>query len=265
MSTSYRRAASPPAAAVQNAEGGFLVESVIFLFLLFRSRLTFSTRHDRRPARSPGLHNDPELRARLLLVRGVPCCCSSRAFPSAPRTWRWRRFCKRDTGALGGLFTSCPSSPRPGSSVHWDAARGLVGAGNAGADPAGAVACGRRRGDNRGWGETSSRLCALPQRPARDGAVTHPSSVVGAGTTRSRRMRRQGAFIAWMFFMLFALSLAGHGDAGLSLVGLEFEESIILAVISALSTTGGALSHGGSIGRSCFSVNWRPSWSPARR
>ncbi|KKL99953.1 hypothetical protein LCGC14_1809230, partial [marine sediment metagenome] len=62
-----------------------------------------------------------------------------------------------------------------------------------------------------------------------------PNSVGGAGST-ARRIRRQGAFVAWIFFMLFALSVALVMIA-LSLSGLNFESSIILT-IAALSTTG---------------------------
>jgi trk system potassium uptake protein TrkH len=65
--------------------------------------------------------------------------------------------------------------------------------------------------------------------------LAHPSSVGGAGML-GRRIRREGAEIAWVFFMLFALSI-GLVMAALALTGIAFEESTILAV-AALSTTG---------------------------
>ena len=37
--------------------------------------------------------------------------------------------------------------------------------------------------------------------------LVQPSSIGGAGQL-ARRFRRQGAFIAWIFFMLFAISIA---------------------------------------------------------
>jgi trk system potassium uptake protein TrkH len=65
--------------------------------------------------------------------------------------------------------------------------------------------------------------------------LVHPHSVGGQGTT-ARRIRREGAAVAWVFFMLFAMSIAVVMTA-LSATGLEFESTVILAV-AALSTTG---------------------------
>jgi len=65
--------------------------------------------------------------------------------------------------------------------------------------------------------------------------LLHPSSVSGGGR-EARRIRKQGAYISWIFFMLFAMSIAGVMLA-LSLTGVQFETTMILAV-SALTTTG---------------------------
>ena len=65
--------------------------------------------------------------------------------------------------------------------------------------------------------------------------LSHPSSV-GRATGHGRRIRRKGAFVAWVFFMLFALTLA-LTSAVLAALGVEFENAIVLAV-AALSTTG---------------------------
>ncbi len=65
--------------------------------------------------------------------------------------------------------------------------------------------------------------------------LIYPSSVGGAGEV-ARRLRRQGALFAWIFFMLFATSIALVMMA-LSLTGLDFETTTVLAV-AALSTTG---------------------------
>jgi trk system potassium uptake protein TrkH len=59
---------------------------------------------------------------------------------------------------------------------------------------------------------------------------------VGRASAGGRRLRRQGAFIAWIFFMLFAMSLALI-TVVMAALGQGFEEAIVLA-ISALSTTG---------------------------
>lgn len=65
--------------------------------------------------------------------------------------------------------------------------------------------------------------------------LVHPSSIGRAGRL-GREVRREGAFVAWIFFMLFAMSIAAITIA-LGFFGLAFEEAFIFA-ISALSTTG---------------------------
>ena len=65
--------------------------------------------------------------------------------------------------------------------------------------------------------------------------LIHPSSVGGSGQ-EARRIRRGGAMIAWIFFMLFALSIAASLLL-LSLTGLSFEEATVLT-LAALSNCG---------------------------
>ena len=80
------------------------------------------------------------------------------------------------------------------------------------------------------------RVYALYQHGLREmGRLVHPSSVGGAGGM-GRHIRREGAFIAWIFFMTFVLSFALVMTL-LSLTGLPFEISMVLSV-AALSTTG---------------------------
>jgi len=52
----------------------------------------------------------------------------------------------------------------------------------------------------------------------------------------ARRIRREGAFVAWMFLMIFTVTLAFVMIA-LAMTGSSFEESILMSV-AALSTTG---------------------------
>ncbi|MEL6640029.1 MAG: potassium transporter TrkG [Pseudomonadota bacterium] len=65
--------------------------------------------------------------------------------------------------------------------------------------------------------------------------LVNPSSI-GGGGKEARRIRRKGAYISWIFFMLFAISIAAVMVL-LSLTGVSFEVAMVLAV-SALSTTG---------------------------
>jgi trk system potassium uptake protein TrkH len=65
--------------------------------------------------------------------------------------------------------------------------------------------------------------------------LIHPSSVGGAGPV-NRQLRRHGAPLAWIFFMLFAFSIA-VGMTAFALAGQDFDSALILT-IAALSTTG---------------------------
>ena len=65
--------------------------------------------------------------------------------------------------------------------------------------------------------------------------LVQPSSIGGAGQV-ARRLRRQGAYVAWIFFMLFVLSIAAVMVI-LAATGLDFETALILTIAS-LTTTG---------------------------
>ena len=65
--------------------------------------------------------------------------------------------------------------------------------------------------------------------------LIHPSSVGGSGQ-EARRIRSGGALIAWVFFMLFALSIAACLLL-LTLAGLSFEDATVLT-IAALTNCG---------------------------
>ena len=65
--------------------------------------------------------------------------------------------------------------------------------------------------------------------------IVHPSSIGGKGAA-ARQLRREGAYMAWVFFMLFAMAIAAAVLA-LSMAGIEFQQALVLAV-AALTTTG---------------------------
>ncbi|MEX0287091.1 MAG: potassium transporter TrkG, partial [Paracoccaceae bacterium] len=65
--------------------------------------------------------------------------------------------------------------------------------------------------------------------------LIYPSSVSGAGGG-NRRIQSDGAFIAWIFLMMFALTAAVF-NLLLAAMGAGFEQAMVLTV-AALSTTG---------------------------
>ena len=65
--------------------------------------------------------------------------------------------------------------------------------------------------------------------------IVHPHSIGGHGPV-ARRLRREGAYLAWIFFMIFGLLLVIVITA-LTLTGLDFKAALILSVAS-ITTTG---------------------------
>ncbi len=72
--------------------------------------------------------------------------------------------------------------------------------------------------------------------------LVHPSLVTSPGH-RARRFRIEAAYLAWLYFMIFALSLAATLLA-LTFTGVAFEPAFVLA-IAALTTTGPIATVGG--------------------
>ena len=224
-----------PIGGVQNGASGISGEMVIFLFLLFAlSRLTFSS--DTITVARPGLNNDPEFRIGVLLVVGVPLLLFARHWLGA--------FDVEDVFELeiaikalwGAMFTVLSFLSTTGfESADWEVSRSWSGLGTPGLILLGLSLVGGGVATTAG-GVKLLRVYALYLNGRREmERLVHPSSV-GRASAGGRRIRRQGAFIAWIFFMLFALSLA-LVTVILAFLGTDFEEAIILA-IATISTTG---------------------------
>jgi trk system potassium uptake protein len=65
---------------------------------------------------------------------------------------------------------------------------------------------------------------------------------------QTREGALQGTSLAWVFFMIFGLSIAGT-VAFLTVLGVSFDESLVLA-LAALTTTGPLVDHAGGIAAS---------------
>jgi len=224
-----------PIGGIHNGAAGYGGEIVLFLFMLFAlSRLTFST--DTLTSGRQNLFEDPEFRLGLLLVLGVPLLLFSRHFIGAFDVDEMENLSQAGGALWGGMFTVLSFLSTTGfESQAWEAARGWSGLGTPGLILLGLALVGGGVATTAG-GVKLLRVYALYLNGRREmERLVHPSSV-GRATAGSRRLRRQGAFIAWIFFMLFALSLA-LVTVLMAALGQSFQNSIILA-ISALSTTG---------------------------
>lgn len=220
---------------VRNAAAGVPGEILIFLFMLFAlSRLTFSS--DTITTARPGLHHDPEFRLGMALVLGVPLLLFLRHWAGALEVAEEDNIVRALQALWGAAFTVLSFLSTTGwESADWTAARAWSGLGTPGLILLGLSLVGGGVATTAG-GVKLLRIFALMMHGRRElDRLVHPSSVgrVGAG---GRRIRRQGAFIAWIFFMLYALSLA-LVTLLLAALGRNLEDAMIMA-IAALSTTG---------------------------
>lgn len=220
---------------VPSAQSGTLGEVVIFLFFIFAlTRLTFLV--DERTDGVRSIAADAELRMGLSL-------CVLLAALLFLRHWMFGFEAAEVSGLdafraiWGALFTVLSFLTTTGfESQSWEAARVWSGFGAPGVLLLGLAVLGGGVATTAG-GVKLLRSYALAQHGIREmEKLIHPSSVGKPGPL-GRTFRRQGANAAWVFFMLFALSIALVMTLLALVGGLGFEETVILT-IAALSTTG---------------------------
>lgn len=224
-----------PVDGLAEARSGQAGELVIFLFFIFAlSRLTFS-----RPDREDGLPSilrDPELRLGVMIAFGLAALLFLRHW-AASLDAAEMTFTEGLRGLWGSLFTVASFLTTTGfASQDWDSAQAWSGFGSPSVMLLGLAVFGGGVATTAG-GVKLLRVYALYKHGLREMEKLVQPSSIGSGGRHGRRFRRQGAYAAWVFFMLFAVSIAAVMLA-LSLVGgLDFEASTILTIAS-LSTTG---------------------------
>lgn len=220
-----------PVGGLQWSTGGFPAEMLIFVFFVFAlSRLTFSQGLLGRD--QTRFWNDPEFRLGLLVIAVATAAIFLRHALSAPVA----DFGRAVTALWSVLFTTASFLTTTGfESRGWYGASLWSGLGVPGVALFGLALIGGGVATAAG-GVKLLRLYALLRHGQREiERVIHPSSVGGAGA-EARRIRRDGAAIAWVFFMLYSISIL-IVMLLLSITGLQFETALVLAV-SALTTTG---------------------------
>jgi len=224
-----------PVGGLQHGASGLGGEVAIFVFLVFAlSRLTFSS--DTVPTARPGLVNDPEFRLGLALVMTVPLVLFARHWIGTIEIEQTVNAQEALRALWGAVFTVLSFLSTTGfESADWQASRAWSGLGAPGLILMGLAMIGGGVATTAG-GVRLLRVYALYLHAHREfERLVHPSSV-GRASGTGRRIRRQGAYIAWIFFMLFALTLTTV-TAALAAAGLDFEAALILA-LAGLSTTG---------------------------
>lgn len=224
-----------PTAGPQAAASGFVGEGLIMLFLLFGlSRLTFS--NDTVTGSGAGLRDDPEFRMGLIIIICVPVFLFLRHWFGAFEIDEVSDGAGALRAAWGSVFTVLSFLTTTGfTSAGWTDAQSWSGLQTPGLILMGLAVVGGGVATTAG-GVKLLRVFALYLNGVREmQKLIHPSSV-GNASSSARRLRRQGAVVAWVFFMLLALSLATITTL-LAALGVGFEQALVIA-IAAISTTG---------------------------
>ncbi|MDG1378133.1 MAG: potassium transporter TrkG [Yoonia sp.] len=224
-----------PIGGLYYAASGFWGELIIFaFFILAISRLSFS--QGLLGEKDKGLLSDPEFRMGVILIVSVTGLLFLRHFANAIDGQVPTNLTLMARAIWGSLFTVTSFLTTTGfESQYWMSAGDWSGIHTPGLFLVGLALIGGGVATTAG-GVKLLRIYALFRHSERElERLVHPSSI-GGGGREARRIRKQGAYISWIFFMLFAMSIALVMLA-LSLTGVQFETTLILA-ISALSTTG---------------------------
>ncbi|MCB1362999.1 MAG: TrkH family potassium uptake protein [Rhodobacteraceae bacterium] len=225
-----------PVGGLEGGRAGMTGEMILFLFMLFAlSRLTFSGdtaaggRHGR-------LTRDPEFLLGLTIVLGLTALLFLRHWLAAFEVRATEEGAQALRALWGAMFTVMSFLTTTGfESADWNQAQHWSGLRTSGLILMGLALIGGGVATTAG-GVKLLRVYALYLNGLRElERLVHPSSVDG-GRARSRRIRRDGAFVAWVFFMLFALSVT-LVTMTLAAFGSSFEQALVLS-IAALSTTG---------------------------
>lgn len=213
---------------------GVAGEVAVFFCLVFaitrRAMPGIRLAENRRP-----LLEDPELRLAALCLLAVTLILFLRHWFVAGQTGE-AAMMDALASLWGILFTAASFLTTTGYvSTDWQTATQWSGIGTPGMVFLGLAIMGGGTATTAG-GVKLLRVHALFRHGERElEKIIHPNSI-GRGGAEARRLRREGAQLAWVFFMLFATTIA-IVTAGLVLAGVAFKPALVLAIAS-LTTTG---------------------------
>ncbi|MEM6620086.1 MAG: potassium transporter TrkG [Pseudomonadota bacterium] len=224
-----------PVGGLGGTQSGYLGEAFMLVFFVFAmSRHTFVRDADGAAWRA--LKDDKELNLALIAVLVIPALLFMRHFSAAYDPSTLETTGNAWSALWGGVFTVASFLTTTGfESQAWGGARDWSGLGTTGLILMGLAVMGGGIATTAG-GIKLLRIYALYKHGQREVTrLSHPNSVAGQ-SLRVRLIRREGAQVAWVFFMLFVVSIAATALA-LSLTGMNFTDSFVFA-IAGLSTTG---------------------------
>ncbi len=242
MGTLSTSGISPTLTSTPDASG-IPGEMAIFVFLIPALSRRFWPGGSELRA-SERLIDDPELRMAASLVGLVALMIFARHFVGAIESVatgqvapdRLDDLTRALAAFWGGLFSALSYLTTTGwTSMDWQGARVWSGLNSPGLILAGLAMMGGGVATTAG-GVKLLRVYALARHGQREiERIIHPNSVAGGGRI-ARRLRREGAYLAFIFFMLFAISIAATVTL-ISIQRIEFETATILS-IAALTNTG---------------------------
>ncbi len=224
-----------PVGGMEGTVSGIPGEMFVLLFMGFAlSRHTFT--HESGAGGFRRLWRDPEFRLGLSCLAVVPALLFLRHWVGVYEGKADADIFVALRALWGSIFTVLSFLTTTGFVAEdWTAAQAWSGMPASGVVLMGLALIGGGVATTAG-GVKLLRVHALYKHGMREvERLVNPSSVGGAGAV-ARHIRRQGAFVASVFFMLYTVSMAVVMIA-LALTGLGFEPAMILTV-SALSTTG---------------------------
>ena len=233
-----------PLAGLHVAPSGYAGEVILFVFMGFAlTRLTFSG--DTLGFARTGLWQDAEFRLGVFIVLVVPFLLFVRHWIGAFELTGDGAGGAPHFALWGSLFTVMSFLTTTGfESAGWSDAQAWSGLSTPGMILMGLALIGGGVATTAG-GVKLLRVYALYLNGAREiERLIHPSSV-GRATAASRRLRREGAFFAWVFFMLVAMTIAAM-TALFALAGVIFENAVLLS-IATLANTGPLLTSAAEI------------------
>lgn len=220
---------------LETLTSGLVGEALIVLFLLLAVSRRFLPGTQFAQMQGP-LRLDPEVRLAMVLILGTTAVLFLRHFFGAIDVATAEDTASGFRALWGTFFMTISFLTTTGyQSGEWAAARSWSGLASPGLVLLGLAIIGGGVATTAG-GVKLLRVYALFRHGERElEKLIHPNSIGGQGP-QARRLRREGAYFAWLFFMLFALSIS-VGTAVLSLMNLPFEDALVLT-LAALSTTG---------------------------
>ncbi len=227
-----------PLDGLSETSSGYIGEILIFafLFLAVSHRWINETFANVRPALTG---SDPEVKLALMFVLIVSSLLVIRHFIGAFEVEEQENFQAAAQAFWGSAFTVMSFLTTFGLvSADWSTAQSWSGLETPGLVLLGLSVIGGGVATTAG-GIKLLRVYALYKHGLREmRRLVHPNSVGGAGMT-ARRIRREGAYIAWIFLMMFLLGLAVCMLL-LTVQGVAFEDAMALSVAS-LTNTGPAI------------------------